>query len=120
MEEGVNVLLDSYMEPYVLLEKARQPDGEGGWIVTYTDGITFEAAVTLDTTIQARIGEQQGLSSVFTVTTSKACLLEYHDVIRRVSDGTVFRITSRGADKRTPPFAGLDIAQVSAERWDLA
>lgn len=114
------MLLDAYMERYTLIEKTRTPDGEGGWITEYRDGITFEAAVTQDTTMQARIGEAQGVTSVYTVTTSRACLLEYHDIIKRVSDGAVFRITSNGGDKKTPNVSSLDIMQVSAERWDIA
>jgi hypothetical protein len=38
-------------------------------------------------------------------------------VFRRESDGKIFRVTSDGDDKKTPPSAGLDMRQVTAEEF---
>ena len=54
-------------------------DGDTVW----TDGAEFDAAIVLDTSIQARIGEKQGVTALYTVTTAKAMNLQYHDVFRR-------------------------------------
>ena len=112
-------LVESMMEDFVLLEKTRADDGEGGWVTAWKDGIRFDAAATLDTTMQARIGEAQGVSSVYTITTRRPAKLEFHDVIRRLSDGAVFRITSNASEKQSPKFGTLDLSQCSAERWVL-
>lgn len=113
-------LIDVMMEDFVLLEKSREDDGEGGWITVWNDGLSFLAAATLDTTMSARIAESQGVASVYTITTRKPAKLEYHDVIRRVSDGMIFRITANAAEKQSPArFGTLDITQCSAERWVL-
>ena len=69
--------------------------------------------------MQARIGEKQGVTALYTVTTTKALNLQYHDVFRRVEDSKIFRVTSDGDDKKTPPSAGLDMRQVTAEEWKL-
>lgn len=112
-------LLTEAMEDFVFINKIKTEDGYGGYINTWQEGFTFKAAVTFDNSIQARVGEKQGVTSLYTVTTSKALTLEYHDVIRRSRDQKVFRITSDGDDKYTPASAALDMRQVSAEEWRL-
>lgn len=114
------MLIDSFMEPFVLMDKTRTPDGEGGFVVQYVDSAEFDGALTLDTTMQARIAEQQGVTSVYTLTTAKSCTLEFHDVIRRKSDGETFRVTKPNSDKRTPAVAGIQFAQATVEKWSIA
>jgi len=112
-------LLDEQMESCVLYDKRTTPDGYGGIITEWTDGATFDAAIVLDNSTQARTAQVQGLTSVYTITTRKAINLQYHDAFRRVSDGKVFRVTSDGDDKKTPGSATLDMRQVSAEEWSI-
>lgn len=112
-------LLQQAMTDVVAMEKTRVSDGEGGFIVDWVDGAVFKAAITFDTSMQSRIGEKQGVSSRYTVTTSKNAKLEFHDVIRRLNDGKIFRITSDGDDKQTPDSASFQFLQVTAEEWWL-
>lgn len=110
-------LLDDAYEPFVMMERHAEPDGYGGKRYVWTEGMEIQAAADLDTSIQARVGEVQGVTSLYTITTPRSMTLEYHDVIKRVSDGKIFRITSDGDDKKTPRSATLDMRQVSAEEW---
>ena len=112
-------LIDEAMTTVVLMEKTRQPDGEGGFVTKWNDGVSFEAAITFDTSMESRIAERQGVTSRYTITTGKNAKLEYHDVIRRLSDGKVFRITSDGDDVQTPKRASFQFLQVTAEEWAL-
>lgn len=112
-------LIDDFKTACTLLEKTRVPDGEGGWTVTWKDGMRFEAAITNPNTIQSRVAEKEGMTSVFTVTTERNMGLDFHDVFRRDSDGDVFRVTSDSQDVKTPDRAGFQFAQVSAEKWSL-
>lgn len=112
-------LLSEAMNACVLLNKQTVLDKYGGYITTWTDGAVFDAAITFDTSLEARLADKQGVSSLYTVTTSRALTLEYHDVFRRKSDGKIFRVTSDGDDKYTPRSAGLDMRQVTAEEWSL-
>lgn len=112
-------LLDEQMENCILIDKRRIPDGYGGADVVWVDSVEFEAAIVLDNSIEARIGEKQGVTALYTITTRKAMNLQYHDVLRRVSDGKIFRVTSDGDDKHTPASASLNMRQVSAEEWEL-
>lgn len=112
-------LLDEFKSTCVFMEKTRVSDGEGGFKTTWADGAKFQAAVTLDTSIEARAAEKQGVTSVYTVTIPKSMNLEYHDVFKRTYDGKVFRVTSDGDDKKTPDSATLNMRQVTAEEWTL-
>lgn len=111
-------MIEESMEQVCFMEKVRSPDGEGGFIIEWSEGAEFRASITFDASMQARIADKQGVSSLYTVTTSKNAALEYHDVIKRLSDGKVFRITSDGDDKRTPTRAVFgQYLQVTAEEW---
>lgn len=112
-------LLQDAMTTCVILNKQTVLDEYGGYKNDWADGAPFDAAIVLDTSMEARIGEKQGVTALYTVTTSKALNLQYHDVFRRSEDGKVFRVTSDGDDKKTPISAGLDMRQVTAEEWAL-
>ena len=101
-----------------MLNKQTSLDEYGGFINTWVDGAPFNAAIVFDTSIEARVAEMQGVTSRYTVTTSRALTLEYHDVFRRVRDNKLFRVTSDGDDKYTPASASLDMRQVTAEELD--
>lgn len=108
-------LLSDAMESCVILNKQTLPDGYGGFRIEWTDGAEFQAAITFDTSITARIGEKQGVTSRYTVTTSRVLTLQYNDYFRRVRDGKLFHVTSDGDDRFTPKAATLDMRQVEAE-----
>lgn len=112
-------LIDDFKSTFCFLEKTRVPDGEGGFNTSWEEGARFTAAATVDTSIEARIGEKQGVTSIYTITTEKKVVLEYHDVLKRLYDGKIFRVTSDGDDKYTPQSAALDMRQVTAEEWSL-
>lgn len=113
-------LIDNFFTVCVLMEKTREQDGAGGWSVAWSDGAEFEACIVRDTTMQSRIAEKEGVTSVYTVTTRRATPLSFHDVFKRLSDGAIFRATSDGADKQSPGVGSLDMCQVTAERWELS
>lgn len=113
------MLVDSFKEPCVLMEKVRVSDGEGGGNVTWSEGVEFMAAIVRDTTLTARVAEKDGITNVYTVTTGTNSKLEFHDVFKRVSDGQVFRVTSNADDTRTPKVASFQFEQVNAEEWRL-
>lgn len=113
-------LFEQFYEPCVLMEKQRVSDGEGGWVTVWNDGIEFDAAVVMDTTLQARVAESEGMTSVYTVTTQQNINFDYHDVFKRLRDGKTFRVTSDPDDKKTPDMSSFSFEQVTAEAWDLA
>ena len=112
-------LLYAAFEPFTMMDRHSEMDSYGSIKTTWTEGAEFDAAATFDTSMQARIGGIQGVTSLYTITTSRALNLQYHDVVKRVSDGKIFRVTSDGDDKKTPPSTSLDMRQVTAEEWTL-
>lgn len=112
-------LLSEAMEDCVLLDKRTTSDGYGGYVTTYVDGAQFSAAIVLNSSMEARRAQQEGVTALYTVTTSKALNLQFHDVFRRSRDNKVFRVKSDGDDKKTPASAMLDMRQVSAEEWTI-
>lgn len=116
--DSIMSLLDQAMTDCVMIRKTSRPDGYGGTVVAYTeDTETFKAAITFDNSIEARVAAVQGVHSLYTVTTRKNKTLMYHDIIKRLSDGKILRITSDGDDSATPPSASLDMRQCTAEEW---
>ncbi len=111
-------LLESAMEKCVFVDKRRTDDGEGGFITEWVEGAPFDAAISLDQSIQAQIAQKQGVTGVYSVIVKKHVRLDYHDVFKRVSDGQIFRITSRD-DSATPESAAINARVVKAEEWSL-
>lgn len=112
-------LYEMAMKKFIFLESHREPDGKGGFNTEWHDGAEFLAAVAFDNSMQAKTAQKQGVTSVYTIYTKKSVEFEYHDVIKRLEDGKIFRITSNGKDKKTPESAALNMLAVSAEEWEL-
>ena len=112
-------LLAEAMESCVLYNKSVVEDGYGGYKTVYSPGVTFQAAIVIDNSINAQVAMSSGSVGVYTVTTQKSFNLQYHDVFKRSSDDKVFRVLSDGDDKKTPKSAGLNMRQVNAEEWSI-
>lgn len=106
------------MELCMIMTKVRTPDGEGGFITTWTNGPTFMAAITFNGSTLQKIADTQGNHSSYKITAAKTAGLVVHDVVKRVSDGKVFRVTSDSQDMITPARAVFgQFCQVDAESW---
>ena len=112
-------LLDDYFESFEMLDRTTTSDGYGGIITTWKAGAKFQAAATFNSSMEAKIAAVQGALDRYKITTRKTVNLQYHDVVRRLSDSKIFRITTDGDDVKTPPSASLDMRQVDAEEWEL-
>lgn len=112
-------LLDETMENCILMDKIREPDGYGGTTTVWTEGPEIKAAIVFNSSMESRIAEKQGVTALYTITTSKTVNLQYHDVLKRVGDGKYFRVTSDGDDNKTPSSATLNMRNVTAEEWEL-
>lgn len=110
-------LLSDAMELCNIYTSTIVDDGYGGYKRVYVKGTEINAAITFDSSMEARVAESQGVKSLYTITTARNLVLEYHDVIVRQRDNKAFRITSDGDDKFTPKSALLDMRQVTAEEF---
>lgn len=112
-------LLDVVTEKFQMLDKTTVDDGMGGYERVWVDGAKFDAAISLDDSVQAQTAMAAGVTGVYTVTTKRSINLQFHDVFKRLSDGKIFRCTTDGDDKKTPITAGLNMRSVRAEEWVL-
>lgn len=112
-------LLENAMEDFIIYNKIKESDGYGGTVDTWVEGVTIKAVSVLDSSEEMRVAMSQGFKASYTITTAKNVNLQYHDIIKRVSDGKIFRVTIDGDDKHTPDSATLNMRQVTAEEWEL-
>ena len=101
------------------MEKHMQPDGAGGSITEWKDGMEFDAAVSHDTTILAQTAEAQNTASTYTLYIARTMELSFPDVIKRLDNGATFQITTDSADLITPESSTLNRRAVKARKWVL-
>lgn len=109
-----NLLYDQF-EPCVMIDKTTVNDGYGGFKSVWAEGARFQAFCRVDTSMEARTAEAQGVTSLYTVITPENITLQYHDIFRRLSDGKLFRVTSDGDDFKVPSFSTIRAWAVTAE-----
>lgn len=112
-------LLDDYAIPCVLMEKKRAPDGEGGYTTEWSDGVEFFNYQYLDTSMEARRAEQEGVKSLYSALVQKNLPLDYGDVFKDKNTGTTYRVTSHPGEKEAPKSSTFDLKYFTAERWAL-
>lgn len=111
-------LIESMATDCTMMDKVSKSDGYGGFTTAWTDGASFKAAIVKDNSLDARVAEKEGVTETYTVTVPKGTPMDFHDVFRRNSDGTIFRATSNIIDSQSPEVATFSIAQFTAERWN--
>lgn len=112
-------LLESAMETFTIMNATTVSDGLGGAKVTYTEGIDILGAMPFDNSTQVKIAQAMGAMSTYTLTVRKNVELNFHTVLKRKRDGLYFRLTSGTDDHQTPPTAGLNMRQYTAESFDI-
>ena len=112
-------LLTQMMEDCVILNHVRTDDAYGGYTDAWTDGAKFKAAIAKDGSPEQLVAEREGIAEMFTVVVNRGFSLDYHDVFRRLSDNAIFRVTSKTTDSTAHPASTVQIAKVTAERWEL-
>lgn len=111
--------LRDLFEPLVFVEKRTIPDGLGGFETTYVETTEFPGSINLISTVEAKIAEQNGMKSIFTVAVDGNLPLEFRDIIKRKSTGEFFRITSNPDDEKVNTRMDGSIKSANAERFEM-
>ena len=109
-------LLSDFGKICVFEGKTRTPDGEGGGYIEWTDGAEFTAYQSLDTSMEARAAEKQGVTSVYSALVDKAVPIEYGDYFKEKEGGTVYRVTSNPDEEQAPNSSSFTLKFFTAER----
>lgn len=109
-------LLDDYRFTCTLFYKVPVPDGIGGHVPEWHEGVTFPAVFEYNASTEMLIAEKAGTKRSYRVYVEKNNELAYHDIFRRESDGQLFQVTNVGTDRYTPASSGLDLRLVEVER----
>lgn len=106
-------------EDYYLKNKSILPDGEGGYITGWSDGVVVKASLNLGSANEIRVAQSQDLKTVFTITFPKNTPVKYGDYIEKISTGEIYRITSEPKDNVTPNTATYQTCFATAEKTEL-
>ena len=109
-------MLSDFLNPCRMMDRTSQPDGYGGVVYTYQPGASFNAGIATVSSTQAMIAYAKDTKTVYTIVTGELTTLVMGDVIQRMSDGLMLRITSNAADMTTPARARVKFRQCTAER----
>ena len=112
-------LLSDFARTCVLMEKTRAPDGEGGYTIDWKDGVSFQNYQALDTSMEARRAEKEGVTSVYSALVDKAIPIEYGDYFKDTETGLTYRVTSNPYEKESPKSATFALKYFTAERKEL-
>ena len=112
-------LLSDFGKICVFKEKKRTTDGEGGYYIEWTDGAEFTVYQSLDTSMEARTAEKQGVTSVYSALVDKALPIEYGDYFKDTETGLTYRVTSNPSEKESPKSATFALKYFTAERKEL-
>lgn len=107
--------LEDFFENFFTQDYEGVSDGMGGLKKDYFDRDPFQAAIHTVSTTQAELAYRSGTKTIYRITHTSALELHAGDVVRRVRDGKLYRITSDSSDNRTPDVAQERYAYVTAE-----
>lgn len=112
-------LLDEFKKEYCLMEKTRVPDGEGGFITSWSDGITIELIEQHNQTMLNTNNGRVQLDSVYRFFCNKEMVFSVNDFIKRLSDGQIYRVTKPSKEDYTPASSSLNLTYFEAEKGEL-
>lgn len=112
-------LLEQFARPCVLLKKTSEPDREGGRKNVWKDGEPCSVCLALDTSMEARKAEKQGVTSLYSALTDWDAPIAYNDYFRDVGTGHTYRVTSEPSEKCSPGSASFALKSFTAERKEL-
>ena len=109
-------LLDDFAKKCALMEKKRVMSDEGGWKTEWAEGAVFDNYKALDTSMEARRAEKEGVTSLYSVLVDKSVPIEYNDYFKDLETGLTYRVTSNPEEKEAPKSASFSLKYFTAER----
>lgn len=111
--------LDRYKEAFILQVPTEVPDGLGGTITTYEDSTEFMLAFSNKSSSENRWQDKPNVASEFRCRMDITEPIKFGDILRRVRDNSLFRVTNYPDDNITPRHAVNAYKWCTLERWEL-
>ena len=112
-------LLDDFARDCVLIKKHVQFDGAGGAFIEWVESVEFINYQALDTSMEARKAEKEGVTSLYSALVCADFPIEYNDYFRDKITGNTYRVTSNPKEKVAPKSASFALKYFTAERREL-
>lgn len=107
--------LTDFFEDFLCMDYVSVSDGLGGISYEFREGAPFMAAIRALGSDEVEVAYRNGLKTIYRITTGLNVELEQNDVVKRVKDGRMYRVTSNAIDTTTPDIANVQQRYVSAE-----
>lgn len=112
--ERVKVALEDFFEDARFMRYELVPDGLGDTMGEYVEGDLFRAGISMVSSTQAEIAYRNGTKTIYHIVTTKPGMhLKTGDVIRRIRDGRLYKVTT--VANETPDMADVQHRTVTAE-----
>ena len=111
-------LIQDQITSCCFMNKVIANDGYGGFKTVWTEGATFDAVITENSSIEAAIAGLTEQQTFYGVKVRRIVPLEHHSVFKRISDGKLFRIRRSDA-LNAPSFSALDMKTLDAEEFEF-
>ena len=105
-------------EKFKLMKKTTTT-GVFGTKTTWIEDIEFNCLLSFNSSIEALVAEKQGVTSFWIGLINKSENIKYYDIIKRVSDGSCYRVTSNPNDFKSPMIASFQVSSFTAEKYKL-
>lgn len=112
-------MMESFAHDCVMMDRHTVSDGEGGFTVGYAEGAEFKTYPALDSSMQARKAEKDGVMSLYTVLVPQSLPIAVGNIYRDKTEDAYFRVTSHPDEQHTPGTSELDLKSFTAERTEL-
>lgn len=106
---------EDFYEDAQIIDYISQSDGLGGVNWVQVPGAMIRAGFITNGSSEAVIAGRVGNKAIFTIQTGIGVELERDDVVLRLRDGRMYRVTGNAVDMTTPDVALDQYREVSAE-----
>lgn len=113
-----STLINDKVEACVILNKTIVLDGYGGYKTVYVEGAPFDAVITENSSIDAKVAGVELATSFYGVKVERNVPLEFNSVFKRKKDNSTYRITVENA-MDTPSFSVLNMKALQAEQFTI-
>lgn len=108
-------LLDERMQAFCILDRITTPDGYGGTNAVWVDGAPFRAAAVQLSSNEMELAYQNGQKRIYAIYFKPIVGLEQNMRVKRLQDGTVYRITATPDPQQTSAGSAIGLIRTTME-----